>query len=479
MVISFAFFLLVFIVVGVLSTIKNKHTNTDYLLADHSVKPWLVALSAIATTNSGFMFIGMIGYTYNYGLSSIWLMIGWIFGDFVASLLIHKKLRVTAENEKVLSFAGAISKWGNFNYKKLRAYFGVITVIFLSIYAAAQLNAGSKALHVLFGWDYKVGAIMGAIIVLLYCFAGGIRASIWTDAAQSFVMVFAMALLCVVSVVEIGGISDLASKTANISENYISLFPQNLEMGSFIGPLLFITGWFFAGFGVVGQPHIMVRFMAMDNPNNIGRVRAYYYSFYAIFYVLTILVGVAARLLLPDVNNFDAELALPTLAGSLLPEILVGLILAGLFAATMSTADSQILSCTAAITCDFSEKNASYLVTKLATVGITLLALIVALYGSQSVFSLVLIAWSALAVSFAPLLLIYVFGGEPTEKLAIIISVSGVLVMLAWKHFGLDKYIYEIAPGIMAGILVYLILNPFMKKKSIFGKFKGLFSPLS
>ncbi|MFT5795791.1 MAG: sodium/proline symporter, partial [Ulvibacter sp.] len=369
MIISFVFFLLIFVIIGVLSTVVNKHTSSDYLLANHSVKPWLVALSAVATNNSGFMFIGMIGYTYSYGISSIWLMIGWIAGDFVSSLFIHKKLRITTKNKGVLSFAGAISKWGNFDYKKLRIYLGVITIIFLGIYAAAQLNAGSKALHILFGWDYKVGAIVGATIVLLYCFAGGIRASIWTDAAQSFVMIFAMGLLCITAISEIGGISDLLSRTQSVSNDYISLFPQNLEINSFIGPLLFVLGWFFAGIGVIGQPHIMVRFMAMDQPNNITKVRGYYYSFYTLFYVLTILVGITARILLPDVNNFDAELALPTLANSLLPEILVGLILAGLFAATMSTADSQILSCTAAVTCDFkSGKKLSYLMTKLVTV---------------------------------------------------------------------------------------------------------------
>ena len=465
MIASFAFFLFVFIAIGVLSTIANRHTNVDYLLANHSVKPWLVALSAVATNNSGYMFVGMIGYTYIYGISSIWLMIGWITGDFLSSLFIHKKLRITSKNEKVLSFAGAISKWGGTNYTKLRAYLGVITVIFLGVYAAAQLNAGSKALHVLFGWDYKVGAIIGAIMVLLYCFAGGIRASIWTDAAQSFVMILAMGLLCVVAIIEIGGISDLFLKTQNISKSYISLFPQNLETHSFSGPFLFVGGWLFAGIGVVGQPHIMVRFMAMDKASNITRVRAYYYSFYSIFYILTILVGISARLLLPDVSNFDAELALPTLANSLLPEILVGLILAGLFAATMSTADSQILSCTAAITRDFQDtRRPSYIITKLATVFVTFTALLIALYGSKSVFNLVLIAWSALSASFAPLLIIYAFKQKISEKLALTISISGILTVIIWKMLKLDQYIYEVAPGILMGLLVFLLFKTLQKK---------------
>ena len=107
---SFGGFLALFVIIGILSTLKNRHTNADYLLAGQSVKPWLVALSAVATNNSGFMFIGMIGYTYAVGLSSIWLMIGWIFGDFLASTFIHKRLRVVTEKENVLSFAGVLSR---------------------------------------------------------------------------------------------------------------------------------------------------------------------------------------------------------------------------------------------------------------------------------------------------------------------------------------------------------------------------------
>ncbi len=464
MIASFVICLLIFVIIGTLSTLKNKHNNSDYLLASHSVKPWLVGLSAVATNNSGYMFIGMVGYTYIYGFSSIWLMFGWIFGDLVASLLIHKKLRISSEEQGVLSFAGAISKWGGLDHRKLRAYLGLITIIFLGTYAAAQLAAGSKALNVLLGWSYEAGAIIGALIVLIYCFAGGIRASIWTDAAQSFVMIFAMGLLCVVAVGEVGGVSDLITKSANVSGEYTNLFPQNLPLGPYVGPLMFVAGWIFTGFGVAGQPHIMVRFMAMDDPNNINRVRAYYYSFYTLFYIMTILVGIAARILLPDIIGLDPELALPVLSMSLLPEVLVGIILAGIFAATMSTADSQILSCTAAITRDFSQKKPSYLMTKLATVFITFVALFIALYGTNNVFSLVLIAWSALASSFVPLLLIHIFGGKISEKLAITVAISGIVSMLVWRHFGLDEYIYETTPGMAFGLITYFLLRPIMSE---------------
>lgn len=457
-VLSFGFFLLLFVAVGVLSVMKRKSTSEDYLLAGQNVKPWLVALSAIATNNSGYMFVGQIGFTYMYGLHSIWLMIGWVFGDFLTSLFVHKNLRIASEENSSYSFAGTIAGWNGQDYKWLRILGGLITVAFLGTYAAAQLNAGSKALHVLFDWDYSTGAIMGAAMVLLYCFAGGIRASIWTDAAQSFVMIIAMALMLFVGVQSLGGIGEFKDGLYGVSDTYMNLFPTDHPFGGFIGPFLFVLGWFFAGVGVVGQPHIMVRFMTMKSPESMTRTRIYYYSWYIAFYVMTILVALSARLLIPDTEGFDAELALPTLAQELLPDVFVGLILAGLFAATMSTADSQILSCTSAITQDLCpSKLSGYIATKISTVFVTAVALCIALFGSDSVFALVLIAWSALASAFAPLIIVYALKQDVSEKLAITMVFAGIGAMLAWRTAGLNDYCYEIAPGVLAGLLVFAL----------------------
>jgi len=454
---SFGFFLLVFVVVGLLSVLRREETGVDYLLASQSVKPWLVGLSAIATNNSGYMFIGMIGYTYVYGFSSVWLMIGWIAGDFLSSLLVHEKLRVTTEARRQESFAGALSAWHGTDYRLLQLLGGGLTVVFLGAYAAAQLTAGSKALHVLFGWEYGVGGGVGAVIVLLYCFAGGIRASIWTDAAQSMVMIVAMALMLWVGLREIGGWAAFGTALNGVSPDYMNWFPPVLWVRGAAGPILFVLGWLFAGVAVIGQPHIMVRFMAMDDPKNMWRVRGYYYGWFIAFYALTICVGLTARLLLPETANFDAELALPTLAGSLLPPVLTGLVLAGLFAATISTADSVILSCTAAITRDFPYRGlSSYTVTKLATVSVTVLALAIALSGNESVFSLVLIAWSALASAFGPLLIVYSLDQKPSEPLAVTMVCVGVAVVLIWRYLGWDQtVVYEVLPGMLSGLVIF------------------------
>ena len=445
---------------GSLSVLKKKNTSLDYLLANQEIKPWLAAISAIATSNSGYMFIGQIGFTYVYGLQSVWLMFGLIFGDFISSLFVHKNLRKKSQELKVVSFANLVSKWHGANYKYVQLFGGVIILIFLSTYAAAQLNAGSKSMYILFGLDYRLGAIIGGIIVLLYCFSGGIRASIWTDAAQSLVMIIAMFLMVFFGIKELGGFSNFINELHNISPDYMKWFPSTEFSEFFLAPYMFIIGWFFSGVGVIGQPHVMVRFMTIDNTKNIPKTRIYYYTWYTLFYSLSILAAFVARLLIPETNNMDPELALPTLALNLLPEFFVGVVLAGIFAATMSTADSQIISCTASITNDlsFNKKN-NYLTNKVVTLFVTVFVVTIAINDNKSVFNLVLMSWSTLACCFSPLLIINSLKQKISEVLSLMMMVIPLITLLVWRYFGLNNFIYEVAPGIMSGILTFFIFK--------------------
>jgi len=455
---SFLFFLLLFLAIGIFSTFKSTGSNKDYLLASSNVKPWLAGLSAIATSNSGFMFVGMIGYTYFYGLSSFWLMFGYIFGDYLASIFTHKKLRIMTEKSGSLSFAGVLSKWHQTNFTRLRFVIGLITLLFLGSYAAAQFQAGSKALHVLFGWDYNVGAVLGAGMVFLYCLAGGIRASIWTDIAQSFVMLCAMLVLCFQGIYRIGGFEALWLNMQAVNPDYVKLFPQDLIIPSAPGYLLFVIGWIFGGIGIAGQPHILVRFMVVDTPANVNRARAYYYIWYIVFFFLTVIVGFVSRILLPMKEQFDPELALPELSTHMLPDLFIGLVLAGLFAATMSTADSQIISCSAALTRDlFPRRKENIIFTKLSTLMVTLVALIIAVFSIKSVFVLAVIAWSALGSAIGPLFLLYTMNKKVSEQTAIIMLLGGLATSLLWRYFGLSKQLLELAPGMSMGFIIYFI----------------------
>jgi len=455
---SFVFFLLVFVVIGAASTVKSCGTNDDYLIAGRSVSPWLVGISAMATNNSGYMFIGAIGYTYASGLESLWVMFAWMAGDFLASCFIHKRMRRISQERKSLSFGALVATWDGGNFKKVRTLGGVVTVLFLGAYAAAQFTAGSKALYAVFGWDYSVGAIIGSLMVLIYCCSGGIRASIWTDAAQTVVMFLAMTMMLIVGVREVGGFEMFIARLGDVSPTYLNLFPASLGNSS-LAIALFVVGYVAGGFGVIAQPHVMIRFMALNDAAHMRKARIYYYSSYFAFCVVTFLVALSARLIFPDTSLFDSELALPMMTIRLVPEVLVGLVLAGVFAACMSTADSQILGCSAALTEDILKQTSnSVWRARLATGAVTGIALAISLLGLESVFALVLYAWSVLAAAFAPLIIVYSLCRKLRESEALLIMGSSILITLVWRALGWGSIVYEAGPAIAFGVLAYFLL---------------------
>jgi SSS family transporter len=461
---SFIIFMILFVVIGGLSILKSRNTTEDYLLAEKSVPAWLAGLSAVATNNSGFMFIAMIGITYTNGLSSIWLMFGWILGDLAASLVMVRKIREVSNRADIQSFGGLLSSWQEgTEHHRVRQLVGILTVLFLGAYAAAQFKAGAKAMEVFLDWEPWIGLLVGSLIVLIYSIAGGIRASIWTDAAQSIVMIVGMALLVVAGVMAIGSPAEVLNQLQTVQPGYMHWLPDKTPLETF----LFITGWLFGGFAVMGQPHIVVRYMSLDNAAHINRMRFYYYSWYTLFYGATILVGLLSRIVLTPSVGFDAEQTLPIMAVTLLPEIAAGLILAAIFAATMSTADSLVLSCSAAITQDFSSQPShSLLFSKLITAGVVLLALLIALSDNQTVFKLVLMAWGLLASAFLPLLWHYALGQRCSERVALTVMFTGILIFLAWRFFGLGGLVYEVMPGILSGLIVFQV-SQLVQKKSV------------
>lgn len=466
---SFLFFLALFLGIGLASAFRARKTRDDYYLASRSVSPALAGLSAVATNNSGYMFIGVIGYTYAVGLASVWLMFGWIAGDFLASLLVHKRLRVATERTGEASFSAVIARWTGVDMPLWRVLAAIITILFLGSYAAAQIAAGGKALQGVLGWDRATGAWIVAAMVLSYSIAGGIRASIWTDVAQSIVMLAAMTILVVAGVAGFGGVAATLAAWQGI-DGFFDLTPPDLAVPGMAGLLLFIIGWGFAGLSVIGQPHIMVRFMALDSPRSMTQARLYYYSFFTIFYGLATIAGMLARLYLPELADMDAELALPVMAVELLPPVLVGVILAGIFAATMSTADSLVLSCSAALTHDLLPGKVEHpLVLKLATASVTGLALYIALDASSSVFDLVILSWSTLAVAFGPLLILLVLKRPVGEATAVAMMLAGVATSLLWRMAGLQDAIYEGLPGMLAGLAVGLLFAKRMRPVVVSG----------
>ena len=285
---SFILFLALFAGIGALAARRRVDTAADYLIASRQITPGQVALSAIATNSSGFMFIGQIGFAYEYGLQALALTLGWKLGDVAGTALVHRRARLEMERLGALSFSELLARWGGGLYPQVRAVSAILILAFLGAYAAAQISAGGKALQALLGWSVEAGAAAGGALVLLYCWAGGIRASVWTDVAQGLVMAAAMAVMLCVTVLELGGLGPALETVAAIGPDYVRLLPAEHALGVPIGGALFLLGWFCGGVGAVGQPHVAIRFLMLDDPARMLRARLYYYGWSLLYSALTL-----------------------------------------------------------------------------------------------------------------------------------------------------------------------------------------------
>ncbi|MBX3249194.1 MAG: sodium/proline symporter [Myxococcales bacterium] len=460
----FVLALIAFTAIGVASSRVKQPTTDDYLLAGRNVPAWLTALSSVATNNSGFMFVGLIGFAYAAGVQAVWLQLGWIVGDWFCWLRFHRRIRERTGDlglSSVPALAGTNEDGGR--DRVVAGVAAILTFVFLAGYAAAQLNAGSTALHALFGWDLRVGALLGAAVVVLYSFSGGIRASIWTDAAQSFVMLFAMAALLVAAAMKIPP-SELLGALREADPALVRWWPRDLPFGFGLP-----TSW--ASSSAASACSDSRTSSCAREPRlaeSIPRARWIYFAWFVPFSVAAVLVGLYARLLIPELPAVEhgnaAELAMPELAVQLLPDALVGVALAGLFAATISTADSQLLACSAAVTQDlFPRWRSSYAAAKLATLTVGALALGVALHASDGVFSLVLMSWSALGAGLGPLLVVRLAGRPIARATAIAMMAAGVGTVFGWSALGLSGAVFELLPGMAAAFLAYGMMPLFIR----------------
>ncbi|WP_275272098.1 sodium/proline symporter [Limnobacter sp. P1] len=456
---TFFICLAVVLLIGLSSARQAKASAADYFVASRSVPPWLVGLSAVATNNSGYMFIGLIGYTYTAGVQSVWLMLGWIVGDLIASKTAHERMRDEADRIHANGIISLLARWGGTNNRSWQVLAALFSIVFLATYAAAQIAAGGKALEGMLDIPMAIGMSMVAVVVIAYSIAGGIRASIWTDVAQSLLMIVSIVVLLVAAVTHLGGMQAVFQQAAAI-DGFMNPTPTGLDIPGYAGAVAFVVGWMFAGAAALGQPHIVSRYLALQNTRQMNQVRWWYYSYYLLFYCFATAVGLLSRLYFGETSGFDPEMALPNMARDLLPPWLAGLMLAGIFAATMSTADSLVLSCSSAITQDLPRKpseNRWFL--KAATAMTTVFALGIGLWSEQSVFSLVVWAWGTLGAVFVPILIWQVLGAKLNSLAMLSMSSTGVMTTVAWKFYGFPNTVYEGAVGIFSAFVLGAIFT--------------------
>ena len=453
---SFLLFLGFFAGVGLASMRVKQDTTDDYLVAGRGMHPALAALSAVSTWNSGYMFIGFIGFIYLMGYSAIWIGVISTIGQLVAWAWLYKFIQKEGNERGLRSLSSLVAEKAGAPEAKLAA---VLSVFFLSIYAAAQLTAGGKALFVMLGWPELVGILIGFVLVVAYCYAGGIRASIWTDAAQSCVMIIGSVILCWVALGNVGGFSGMHSELESQSTTLVNFLPTDISLGI----SLYLLAFFLGGLGVAGQPQVVSRVMTLNSDEDRKQAMIWFFVWQTPFIALMFIVGLASRVLFTE-GDFDAELGLPALAMDTLPALGVGMILASIFAATMSTADSQVLACTAAITDDIKpEWRENHKTTKIVTLYVAAAATMISIAGlyvpgGDSVFALVVLAVYGLGGIFVPLLIIRWMGYKPDTFHSIVMMISAFSGVIVWTLLGLGDDVFPSVPGVGSAFIAHFIM---------------------
>ena len=454
---SFLLFMCAFAGIGLASMWVKEDTTDDYLVAGRGMHPALAALSAVSTWNSGYMFIGFIGFTYTMGYSIIWIGLGSMIGQIVAWVWLYKFIQQSAKERDVRSLSSLVSNVTGSPEAKLAA---VLSVLFLAVYAAAQLTSGGKALYVMLGWSEVIGILIGFVLVGAYCYAGGIRASIWTDAAQSSVMIIGSSLLCYVAMQEVGGISGLHEGLESQNANLTSMVPADLNFGV----SLWIFAFFLGGLSVAGQPQVVTRVMTLATDQDRKTAMLWFFAWQTPFLLIMVIIGLASRVVFTGAD-FDPELGLPMLAMETLGPFWVGLILASIFAATMSTADSQVLACTAAFTDDVMPQiSQDHKKTKIVTLVIAAFATAISIFGlyvpgGDSVFALVVLAVYGLGSIFVPILIIRWAGYEPDTNHTMAMMLAALFTVILWSVSGFGDDIFPSVPGMGAAFITHFVMN--------------------
>ena len=391
------------------------------------------------------------------GYSIIWIGLGSMIGQIVAWIWLYKFIQQSANERGVRSLSSLVSNVTGSPEAKLAA---VLSVLFLAVYAAAQLTSGGKALYVMLGWSEVIGILIGFVLVVAYCYAGGIRASIWTDAAQSSVMIIGSSLLCYVAMQEVGGISGLHEGLESQNANLTSMVPADLNFGV----SLWIFAFFLGGLSVAGQPQVVTRVMTLATDQDRKTAMLWFFAWQTPFLLIMVIIGLASRVVFTGAD-FDPELGLPMLAMETLGPFWVGLILASIFAATMSTADSQVLACTAAFTDDVMPQiSQDHKKTKIVTLVIAAFATAISIFGlyvpgGDSVFALVVLAVYGLGSIFVPILIIRWAGYEPDTNHTMAMMLAALFTVILWSVSGFGDDIFPSVPGMGAAFITHFVMN--------------------
>ncbi len=460
--ITFACYLLIIFAIG-WTAWRNTHNFSDYILGGRRLGSWTTAISAGASDMSGWLLLGLPGYAYLAGFEAIWIAVGLFVGTCLNWYLVAPRLRIDSES---LNNALTLPEYLEYRFKdnshSLRMISAIFILIFYLFYTSSGLVAGGKLFESVFGLPYTWAVIIGGITILIYTCVGGFLAVSWTDLIQGLLMALALSYVAIISIYSIHGFDALFSSMSTINPELNNVF--TLISGESLGiiGIISLLAW---GLGYFGQPHILIRFMAIQSPQLIPSARRIALTWTLLALACALIIGFCGIVLLENqLHASDSEKVFIELLHLLLHPIPAGICLAAILAAIMSTADSQLLVASSALTEDIyklykSEENLIN-IGRVAVIIITLCALVLALQSDDNVLDLVAYAWAGFGATFGPVILLSLFWKSMTKSSAIIGMITGGLTVIIWKNID-SSYalfdLYELVPGFFMAVVCIVI----------------------
>lgn len=447
---------------------QTRDNLDDYMLAGRGLKPWVAALSAGASDMSGWLLMGLPGAMYLAGLSASWIMIGLLIGAWTNWKIVAPRLRayteVAGDSITIPSF---LESRLHDTSRMLRIICGVIILVFFTFYVSSGMVASGKFFDSSFGVDYTSGMLIVAVVTMIYTLFGGFLGASLTDVAQGLLVVVALVSVPIIGIIDLGGIGATIDGVTAVNSDYLSFFSGSTVIG-----IISALAW---GLGYFGQPHVIVRFMALRTPSEAGiarRIGIGWMFLCALGAVGTALVGIAYFAKHVEQAPKDEETIFLVLSQLLFHPFIGGLVLAAVLAAIMSTISSQLVVCSSALVEDLYKlvaaktgsgrelSDKAYVrLGRLGVLAIAVIAALLALSPSSSILELVAFAWAGFGSAFGPAIILCLYWRRANTAGVLSGIVVGAVVAYVWGQSWLSEDLYEIVPGFVASFVVTVIVS--------------------
>ncbi len=476
--ISLGFYVLLMLGIGVYALRYSTGNLSEFMLGGRRLGPGVTALSAGASDMSGWLMLGVPGAAYASGLSLTWLIIGLIIGAYMNYLLVAPRLRVFTESiDDALTIPDYLEKRLMDGSHVLRILASIVIVVFFVLYTSSGMVAGGKLFDSAFGLPYQTGLWVTTAVVLAYTFMGGFMAVSLTDFVQGIIICLALVVVPLVAFLGLNsGLGDAQSSLIQINPNLFAVFS-----GVTVISVASSMAW---GLGYVGQPHIIVRFMAIRSSSDIPTARRIGMSWMIIALLGATSTGLVGALYVAQHNIAltDPETIFIVLSQTLFHPFVGGFLLAAILAAIMSTISSQLLVSSSSLTEDayrlFFRRNASQrelvLVGRLCVLVVALIAAVLALNPNSSVLGLVSHAWAGFGAAFGPIIILSLHWRGLSKQGALAGILVGAITVLLWSYLPvlpaldgsdvkrtLDSKLYSLLPGFVLCWLVAFGVSKF------------------